>query len=195
LKTLTSLLFALIAFGASAIWYGSSRAAVENQEPVHLAYPGLGLAVAEQFHLASGGRFALEIGTPATAEELARLHREQPDVACNLDVTLVGPRQFMIKRHVTALHNGGWNDENLFFPLALFVLPSGGKYELTLKSNAVTDLFSKRGAVVRLERWEDVGSALGWAIEVWAGYISLACALVVALLLRLMQPTALKPAA
>ncbi|HXA15640.1 MAG TPA: hypothetical protein VN380_01515 [Thermoanaerobaculia bacterium] len=194
MKTLTSLLIALIAFGASAIWYGSSGAAVENREPVHLAYPGLGLAVAEQFHLASGGRFALEIGTPATAEELVRLHREQPDVACNLDVTLVGPEQFMIKRHVTELHNGGWNDENLFFPLALFVLPSGGKYELTLKSNAVTDLFSKRGAVVRLERWEDVGSALGWAIEVWAGYISLACALVVALLLRL-QPTALKPAA
>jgi hypothetical protein len=96
---LTSLVIALIGFGASAIWYGSSRSAVGNQEPVHLPYPGTGFSVSEQFHLASGGQFALEVGTPATADEIKLLHREQPDLMCDLNVTLIGDGRLKITRH------------------------------------------------------------------------------------------------
>lgn len=179
----TALLVAfLVAFGTAALWYGTSRGALQNNEAVRLAYPGPGFTVADSLHLATGGRFALQVATPATAQELQQSDREQPDVPCDLEVTLRGNNGFTINRRISSFHNGGWHSDNLFYPQELFVLPRGGDYELELRSNGGGGVFAERGAVVTLQRWEDVGSAIGWGLAVWIGYASLVCAVVVCVL-------------
>ena len=179
MKTAAAFVVLLIAFGTASLWWGTTRAAVENNEPVRLAYPGPGFTSIESFHLPTSGRFALQVATPATAQELTQLHREQPDVPCDVEVTLRRDNRLIITRRISSFHNGGWEEENLFFPDELFVLPRGGDYELQIHSNGGGEVFTRRGAIVTLERWEDVGSAIGWALAIGIGYASLACAIVV----------------
>jgi hypothetical protein len=175
---------ALVACGAFLLWYGSSRGDVRNQEPARLAYPAVGRSVTAKFDLASEGRFALQVEMPASPDQVQQLHREQPDVKCEIVATVVGPDGFKIERRITSFRSGGWTkSENLFTPDELFVLPRGGGYELTLKS-MVADDFNKSGAVVALERWENVDSAIGWALEVWLGYAFLATGAIAMALVR-----------
>jgi hypothetical protein len=175
-KVRMSVVAVLVALGAAALWYGSSRAAIENNEPVHLPYPAPGFTVTDSFHLAAGGRFALQVATPASAHELTQLHRGQPDVPCIIEVTLRGPQHFVATREISSFHNGGWSDQNLYYPNDVFILPRGGEYELSLRSKAGGEVFATRGAIVTLQRWENIGSAIGWMLARWLGYGSLACA-------------------
>jgi hypothetical protein len=90
-----------------------------------------------------------------------------------------------VDRHIANFHSGGWAaDQNLFFPEGgLIVLPRVGDYEITLKSNKDVATFTARGAIVILERRENVGSALGWGLAVLVGYCCLGVAAIVAIVL------------
>ena len=179
MKRLVGVSLALALLGASLIWWGHTRGALENSEPVRLPYPGTGFQLSDTFRVASGGRFALQIGTPVTAAEVRQLHRELPPVTCDLLVKLRGPKGFAIERHIVTMHNGASSgSQNYFYPDGLFILPRGGPYDLTLLSKEAPELFATRGAIVTFERWEDVGSALVWAFASVVGWCFILVAVV-----------------
>jgi hypothetical protein len=90
-----------------------------------------------------------------------------------------------MERHITNFRNGGWlPDQDLFFSDGdLLVLPRAGDYEIMLRSKKDGATFVARGALVTLERWEDIGSALWWALAVIIGYCCLGAAAIVAIVL------------
>jgi len=171
--------------GAVLLIYGSMNLRHSNWEPVHHPYPRTGVSSTSKFFLTSGGRFALEVSTPAQASDAELLHREQPDVTAQLAVVISGPDNFQADRQVLRFHNGGWTSgSNLFFPDSTFDLPRGGHYLFSVTSQSTPNLFISPGAMLSFRRFEPVGPEFVFAAEQWIGGALVVAALVATALLR-----------
>lgn len=165
------LISAAIAAGVLLLRYAYVDGGIENNDPLHLPFPGAGLTANQSFRLANGGRFMLEVTTPATEAERDALHREQPPVSCDVALTISGPAGFRLAQRIVSLRNSGWTaDANIYMPDEPIVLPRGGTYDVSLASRAPVDVFRERGAMVDLTRFQPVGPELGYPIAAALAY-------------------------
>ena len=160
-----------LAAGIVIVRYAYTRGDDSEWTPVTMPYPGANYTVEDTFRIYRGGRFELEVATPANQQEL---RREAPPIAASLHVVLRRSHGLTIDRMIRSLQVGGWQrDRDLFFPDAIWELPSGD-YTLQLTGTGEPPiLFSTRGAMVRLTRIEPVGPDLLIDASKWIGYLFL----------------------
>jgi hypothetical protein len=160
-------------------WYGRATNAVRVQCP----YPGVGTRAIESLDIFRGGRFMIHVQTPATAGEIAQLHRELPPIVCDLEVVITGSDAFRANQKILLLHNGGWTPhDNLFLADEAIDIPSGGRYRIVIVSRTPVEEFCRRGAILRLARFEPSGHELLGTVFVVTGYVCIVSAAVLFML-------------
>jgi hypothetical protein len=174
----------LIVLGAVALRYGYTRGELAEWVATNLPYPGTGLSTSDTFSLFRGGRFQLEVETLATPQEV-----EQPTpIKCDLHVTINGPQHFRIERDIRSLRVGSrGGTEVSYYPDDVWVLKPGREYTVTVTGGAVPAVFSERGAVVQLRRLEPVGPDLGIELAVGLGYVLLAGAFILSVIVSVRE--------
>jgi len=174
-----------VAIGALLLRFSCAYGGVQNNVPTHLPFPGRGFSVGDWFTLPGGGSFAIEVVTPASDEEKALLHREQPQVPCNLTLVVTGPSGFRLQRTINRLRNGGWTrDTTIYFPEELLELPSGGQYTISISNRGPDSLFGDRGALIQLARVEPSGHELLYPITAGIAYLCFAFAIAITLFVK-----------
>jgi hypothetical protein len=146
----------------------------ENDEPAHLPFPGAGNTTQTAFHVNSAGRFDLRVVVPFSEAERAALHKEHPDVACDLRILLLGADGYRVERNVTVLKNDAWTPDALIFePAETLLLPSGGDYRLSVENRRQVEIFAARGAMLELLRFEINGHGYRYFLALVAAYVLL----------------------
>jgi hypothetical protein len=181
MKTNSWLAVVAIAAGTFLLRFSLVNGEEGNWVPVHLPFPGAGQVITDDFQLTSGGQFALHVVTPASAAEKASLDLERPHVAGHLEVIVTGPRHFRTRQVATRFDGSATIDSNIYTADQYLKLPVGGDYKLELRSDAQTDLFSQRGAMIQLTRHEPVGPELLYPIAKWTAYTCLIVASIMTL--------------
>lgn len=175
-NVLSWLVIGAVIIGALLLRVSFVNGGAVNYTPTRLPFPGGGFSVGDWFALSTGGWFALEVVTPASDVERALLNRERPPVSCNLRLTLTGPNGLRIQRSIDRLRICGWTRETtIYSPLEQLWLPEGGQYTISLFNNG-SGIFSDRGALVQLTRFESPGHELLFPILAWMAYALFAVA-------------------
>lgn len=173
----------MTAAGAFLLHWTLSSAPASNWLPVCLPYPGPNMTMSDMFHVASGGRFQIQIISPADPADRSG-DRERPPVHTKLRMDVSGGRSFRISKDVSLVRVGGWSpDTDIFVADGLIDIPSGGDYDVVLRGLGRDELFTQRGAVVRLARIQPVGPDLFYSIAQWLAYVCFVCSGVVVLIL------------
>ncbi|HXO18712.1 MAG TPA: hypothetical protein VOA87_02180 [Thermoanaerobaculia bacterium] len=162
---------ATIVVGVALLRYAYVNGGAENWNPVNCPFPGKGLRILTSFTLASGGRFGLEVESPALPRDKTVFgFKVLPPVPCQLKAIVSGPHGFRLERDILEFHNGGWTlGTDIYTPAEVFILPRGGDYKLDLASLTQAEAFSRTGAVVRLTRFEPV--EFGYPLAKAAAYV------------------------
>jgi hypothetical protein len=163
---------ALVA-SAGLLRFSYLHGAEENYIPVRLPYPGVGLTVADSFHIASGGRFSVQVVAPATQTERSANY-DYPRINTHLAVDVTGLDGFRAGHTVMWMHRGSWSSTlDTFSDDYLMVLPSPGDYDIALTSLGRDARFTERGAIVELMRIQAVGPELLYPIAQGTAYLCL----------------------
>jgi len=172
----------LIVIGTGALHYGITRGELSEWQAGRLPYPGAGLSAYDTFHLYRGGRFELHVLSPCTQRE--RDDRVEDIASINLNVGIAGPHGFHVDKVFRSVRVGSWSAlGRTFSPNEVWVLPPG-EYEIRIEGREPPPaVFRERGAFLYLERMEPVGPDLGIQLSKWIGYLLLATAAGIAVLL------------
>jgi hypothetical protein len=164
--------------GSICVEVALSRAAPSEWRPIALPYPPQSTPVSAQFHLASGGKFDLQVET-ATSQP------ERTSIQTPATVTICGPN-FRTTRAVVAMNLGARSGDTDFYSVPEpFVLPHRGNYEIVFASVASVPPFADHGAVIRLERLGSATSGVFYFGLQWLGNVVIALAAALILLIML----------
>lgn len=184
MRVVVTIVGLLVLIGAGALHYGFTRSAIGEWQAGRLPYPGVGVSAHDTFELVRGGRFELKILSPCTEQEKTSLREETVDVG--LHVVIIGQNGLVLDKVINSVRVGSWGASGrTFSPNEIWVLPLG-EYDISIDGRAdVPPLFLQRGALIYLERMEDVGPSLGFALAKVIGYCCLGLAATAAFILAL----------
>jgi hypothetical protein len=174
----------LVLFGATALYYGFTRGESGEWQAGRLPYPGSGVSSEDRFELFRGGRFELQILSACTEQERAGVREDK--AAVDLRVVITGPAHFRLDKVIHSVSVGSWGASGrTFSPNEVWALPSG-EYEIRIEGHGpVPGVLVERGALIYLERMEDVGPGLGFALAKLIGYCLLATAVLLSVALAI----------
>jgi hypothetical protein len=170
-QLLSWLIVMAIAIGALLLRFSFVNGGEANWVPVTMSFPSRGFSVGAQFAQSTGGWFAVNVITLAGADERKLPSREGPPIACDLRVVVKGPDGFTLQRSIKQLQVCGWTYETtIYCPSEQFLLPSGGNYAISMFNRSPSALFSDRGALVQLTRFEPPGHELLYSFARFLSY-------------------------
>ena len=182
MKIVISVIATLILLGGVCLFYGYAHGAASEWVPVTMPYPGSEFSTKSSFHLYRGGRFNLEVQIPATSSELLNVN-EGPPLSADLHVSITNAKRPSIDASIKSFQKGSWASDRIGYnPSDVWELQPG-EHQISIISGIAPSLFSQRGAIVRLQRLEDVGPALLFQIAIRVGYFLLLVAFIIAVAL------------
>ncbi|PYQ27606.1 MAG: hypothetical protein DMF56_19700 [Acidobacteria bacterium] len=177
----------LTAVGAFLLHWTLSSETPSNWVPVCLPYPGPNMVISDTFSVASGGRFEVQIISPADPTDRSA-DRDSP-VQTKLRIDVSGGKGVRISKDVSSARIGGGRpDTDIFVADGLIEIPAGGDYDVVLRGLGRDELFTQRGAVVRLARTQPVGPELFYPVARWLAYFCFVCSGVVVLIMAWRRP-------
>lgn len=170
---------AILALGAGAICVEVAllHASASEWRPFALPYPRRSGPVSAQFHLASGGKFDLQV-------ETATFQPEQTTIQVPATIIIRGPNLHMT-RAITVMELVARSGDTDFYAAPEPFVLRRGNYEIVFTSKASVPRFADYGAVIRFERVGSSTSGVFYVALQWFGNVVLVLAAVLILLVML----------
>jgi hypothetical protein len=127
--------------------------------------------------------------TPVSDEQRAMLHREQPTAVCDLDLLITRADGLRIEQRIVRLANREWTNESDTYVEDQQILLASGDYSFSLQCRQSAEVFSRRGAIVRLTRTEPAGQGFAYTVAEWLAYACFLLALSGSVVMGIRSPT------